>query len=176
MKKRGFLGAIIAVIAVFALVLTGCSKNDSNKTSMKNPIAGKTAKEALTSHNNLWYMNGKINYHSESGIDAYHFNKSKQTVTIYSVSKIYKTFSQAKKAKDLNKQGTLKYTFKNSSANNPVIYMKGKLAGIPMDQTVSVKSKVSGTYKKDHINVAGFRVVRDLDADKTHQVLVTPKY
>lgn len=183
MKRSKSLVAFLSVFAAFALILAGCQKsnnsssnnNDSSKVSMQNPTAGKTVKEALTSGNNLWYMNGKINYNSKSGIDAYHFNKKNNTVTIYSVSKIYKSFNQAKRANDLNKQGTLKYSFTNNSSSNPVIHMKGKLSGIPMEQTVSFKSKVTGKYKKANLHVAGYKVVRDLDEDQTNQVLVTPR-
>ncbi len=79
-----------------------------------------------------------------------------------------------KKANDLDKQGTLKYSFKNDSKDQPVIYMKGKLSDIPMDQTVSVKDKVSGTYKAANLKVSGYQVVRNLDDDPAKQVLVTP--
>ncbi|GAY72522.1 hypothetical protein [Lentilactobacillus kosonis] len=183
MKTRKSLGLLLSVFTAFVLILAGCQKannssstndNDS-KASMQNPTKTQTAKQAFNSVENLWYMNGKINYNSKSGIDAYHFNAKNNTVTIYSVSKIYKTIDQAKKANDLNKQGTLKYTFTNNSNDNPVIHMKGKLAGIPMEQTVSVRSKVSGKYHKTNVKVAGYKVVRDLDEDKTSQVLVTPK-
>ncbi|WP_268912162.1 hypothetical protein [Lentilactobacillus sp. SPB1-3] len=182
MKSRKPLGLLFAVFTAFVLILAGCQKNnssatnnDDSKASMQNPTEKQTAKQALNSVDNLWYMNGKINYNSKSGIDAYHFNSKNNTVTIYSVSKVYKNMEQAKKANDLNKQGTLKYTFSNKSADNPVIHMKGKLAGIPMEQTVSVHSKVSGKYNKTNVKVTGYKVVRDLDEDKTSQVLVTPQ-
>lgn len=180
MERNKSLAAILAVTAGLGLILAGCGKsssknaNPSSKTSMQNPTKGKTAKEALISNDNLWYMNGSINYKSKTGIDAYRFNRHNQTVTIYSVSKIYKTYKDAKKANDLDKQGTLKYSFKNKSANNPVIYMKGKLSDIPMDQTVSVRSKVSGKYHAANLKVSGFKVVRNLDNDDAKQVLVTP--
>lgn len=182
MKKNRSLAVILTVVATFSLFLAGCgnsskkssSNNDSSKASMQNPVKHQSAKEALVSNDNLWYMNGSINYKSKSGIDAYKFDKKNNTVTIYSVNKMYKTYSQAKKANDLDKQGTLKYSFKNDSKDQPVIYMKGKLSDIPMDQTVSVKDKVSGTYKAANLKVSGYQVVRNLDDDPAKQVLVTP--
>ncbi|MCH4163860.1 MAG: hypothetical protein LKF37_03655 [Lentilactobacillus diolivorans] len=180
MKTSKSLAAIFAVVASVTLILAGCgnsskkSSNPSSKTSMQNPTADKSAKEALTSNNNLWYMNGTINYKSKTGIDAYKFNKENNTVTIYSVDKMYKTYNDAKKANDLNKQGTLTYSFKNTSSDNPVLYMKGKLSDIPMDQTVSVKDKVAGKNHEANLKVAGYKVVRDLDNDPAKQVLVTP--
>lgn len=183
MKKSKSLAAILVVVASFALVLAGCSsssnkgtsKNDSSKASMQNAVQHKSAKEVLTSNKNLWYMNGSINYKSKSGIDAYRFNRKNHTVTIYSVNKMYKTYDQAKKANDLDKQGTLKYAFKNNSDNNPVIYMKGKLSDIPMHQTVSVKDTVSGKNHDTNLSVTGYKVVRNLDDDPATQVWVTPK-
>lgn len=181
MKKRRSLAAILAVVTSFALILAGCSSssnkssnNDSSKASMQNQVQNKSAKEVLTSNDNLWYMNGSINYKSKSGIDAYKFNSKNHTVTIYSVNKIYKTYSEAKKANDLDKQGTLKYTFKNDSADKPVIYMKGKLSDIPMHQTVSVKNTVSGKNHQSKLKVSGYKVVRNLDNDPAPQVWVTP--
>ncbi|MGP3641496.1 hypothetical protein [Lentilactobacillus hilgardii] len=180
MKTSKSLAVILITTAGLGLVLAGCGKssnkssNPTSKTSMQNPTKDKTAKEALTSNDNLWYMNGSINYKSKTGIDAYKFDKAHNTVTIYSVGKMYKTYDDAKKANDLDKQGTLKYSFKNDSAENPVIYMKGKLSDIPMDQTVSVKGKVSGKYHASDLKVSGFKVVRNLDNDDAKQVLVTP--
>lgn len=182
MKKRRSLAAILAVVASFALILAGCSNssnksstNQSNKASMQNETQDKSAKQLLTSNDNLWYMNGSINYKSKSGIDAYKFNSKNHTVTIYSVNKMYKTYSEAKQANDLDKQGTLKYTFKNDSANKPVIYMKGKLSDIPMHQTISVKNAVRGKNHQSHLTVTGYKVVRNLDDDPAPQVWVTPK-
>lgn len=180
MEKSKSLAVILMATAGLGLVLAGCGKssqkgaNPSSKTSMQNATKGKTAKQALVSNDNLWYMNGAINAKSKTGIDAYKFDKRNHTVTIYSVSKMYKTYKDAKKANDLAKQGTLKYTFKNDSATNPIIYMKGKLSDIPMDQTVTVKSKVTGKYHAGNLKVAGFKVVRNLDNDDATQVLVTP--
>jgi hypothetical protein len=181
MKKNKSLAAILAIITTLSLFLVGCGQSakkgtatNSSKASMQNPTKNKSAKEALVASNNLWYMNGTINYKSQSGIDAYKFNQRNHTVTIYSVNKIYKSYSAAKKANDLNKQGTLKYSFKNNSNDRPVIYMKGKLSDIPMDQTVSVKNQVSGTYKAANLKVSGYQVVRNLDDDPAKQVLVTP--
>ncbi len=106
MKKSRSLAVILAVVASFALILAGCSSssnkssnNDSSKASMQNQVQNKSAKEVLTSNDNLWYMNGSINYKSKSGIDAYKFNSKNHTVTIYSVNKMYKTYSEAKKSK-----------------------------------------------------------------------------
>lgn len=182
MKTSKSLAAIFVTVAGLGFVLAGCgtssnkgSSNQSSKTSMQNnPVAHKSAKTALTASDNLWYMNGAINDKSKTGIDAYRFDKKHHTVTIYSVSKMYKTYQAAKKANDLNKQGTLKYTFKNQSANKPIIYMKGKLSDIPMDQTVTVKSKVNGKNHTSNLSVTGFKVVRNLDDDNAAQVLVTP--
>ena len=182
MKKHRSLAAILAVVASFALILAGCSSssnkssnNNSNKASMQNETQDKSAKQLLTSSNNLWYMNGSINYNSKSGIDAYKFNSKNHTVTIYSVNKMHKTYSEAKQANDLDKQGTLKYTFKNDSADKPVIYMKGKLSDIPMHQTISVKNTVSGKNHQSKLAVTGYKVVRNLDNDPAPQVWVTPK-
>lgn len=183
MKKNRSLATILALVATLSLFLAGCGNaskkgsadNDSSKASMQNPVKDKPAKEALVSNDNLWYMNGSINYKSKSSIDAYKFDKQANTVTIYSVNKMYKTYNEAKKANDLNKQGTLTYSFKNDSDSQPVIYMKGKLSDIPMDQTVSVKSEVAGTYKAANLKVTGYQVVRNLDDDPAKQVLVTPK-
>ena len=81
MKKHRSLAAILAVVASLALILAGCSSssnkssnNNSNKASMQNETQDKSAKQLLTSSDNLWYMNGSINYNSKSGIDAYKFN------------------------------------------------------------------------------------------------------
>ncbi len=182
MEKSKSLAMTLVATAGLGLLLAGCgqsankgSANPSSKTSMQNTAQHKSAKDALLSTDNLWYMNGTINYKSKSGIDAYKFNKANHTVTIYSVNKIYKTYHDAKKANDLNKQGTLKYTFKNNSADNPVLYMKGKLSDIPMSQTVSVRGKVTGKNTQSNLHVFGYHVVRNLDDDAAKQVLVTPK-
>lgn len=177
MKNNKVLTVAVMAAASVALILSGCGKQadkQSNKASMQNPVASKSAKSALLNHNNLWYMNGSINHKSKSGIDAYRFDKRNKTVTIYSVDKIYRSYAAAKKANALDAQGTLKYSFKNNSNTRPVINMKGKLSDIPMEQTVSVNGKVSGNNKESHLSVSGYKVVRDLDDDPVKQILVTP--
>ena len=72
----------------------------------------------------------------------------------------------------LDKQGTLTYKLKNTSKTKPVISMKGQLSGLDMDQTISVGKPISGTNNASGLMVAGYKVVRDLDYDKTNQVLV----
>ena len=170
---------LTAVSAVFALalVLVGCGNsasksNDSSKASMQN-TNNSDAKTDITQGGKLWYMAGSLNAKSKSGFDAYYFKGNK--VTIYGVDKIYKSYDAAKKAKALDKQGTLKYSFKNNSKTKPVISMKGQLSGLDMSQTVSVGNSTSGTNKATGHQVSGYKVVRDLDYDKTHQVFVAVK-
>ncbi|KRM94177.1 hypothetical protein FC56_GL001125 [Lentilactobacillus senioris DSM 24302 = JCM 17472] len=179
MKKAIRILTAVGAAFALALVLVGCGNsksqsngsNDSSKASMQNTNTNNTdAKTALTSGGKLWYMAGSLNAKSKSGFDAYYFKGNK--VTIYGVDKIYKSFDAAKKANALDKQGTLTYSFKNKSKTRPVISMKGQLSGLDMEQTISVKKPVSGTNKASGLKVSGYKVVRDLDYDKTNQVLV----
>lgn len=179
MKKVVHILTAVSAAFALALVLVGCGNsksqsngsNDSSKASMQNTNTNeKDAKATITKSGKLWYMAGGINAKSKSGFDAYSFKGNK--VTIYSVDKIYKSYGAAKNANALNKQGTLTYSFKNSSKTNPVISMKGKLSGLDMSQTISVKKQISGTNKNSGLKVSGYKVVRDLDYDKTNQVFV----
>lgn len=177
MKKAIRILTAVSAAFALALVLVGCGNsksqsngsNDSSKASMQN-TNNTDAKTALTKGNKLWYMAGSLNAKSKSGFDAYYFKGNK--VTIYGVDKIYKSLDAAKKADALDKQGTLTYKLKNTSKTKPVISMKGQLSGLDMDQTISVGKPISGTNTASGLKVAGYKVVRDLDYDKTNQVLV----
>ncbi|WP_252899041.1 hypothetical protein [Secundilactobacillus odoratitofui] len=88
------------------------------------------------------------------------------------MNKFYKTYSAAKKANALNKEGTVKYTFTKNSKNQTVIKLSGKLSGIDMTQTVTVKNTTKGTNKATKLHMSGYQAVRDVDMDKTNAVFV----
>ncbi|KRK99673.1 hypothetical protein FD04_GL002449 [Secundilactobacillus odoratitofui DSM 19909 = JCM 15043] len=179
MKKTRTKALLLSLVAVLAIFLTACGSKSSTKSneqaSFKNePTTTKHAdvKSSVLSGDGFWYLAGKINHKSNSGIEAIAFNKNTGKATMYNVNKFYKTYSAAKKANALNKEGTVKYTFTKNSKNQTVIKLSGKLSGIDMTQTVTVKNTTKGTNKATKLHMSGYQAVRDVDMDKTNAVFV----
>lgn len=180
MKTTRTKALLLSLVAVLAIFLTACgSKSSSHKTnesaSFKNePTTTKHSdvKSAVLSGDGFWYLAGKINHKSNSGIEAIAFDKNSSKATMYNVDKFYKTFNAAKKAKALNKEGTVRYTFTTNKDNQTVIKLSGKLSGIDMTQTVTVKDSTKGTNKSTNLHLSGYHAVRDVDMDKTNVVFV----
>lgn len=178
MKKSKTL--LISVVAVLAVVLAACgNQSKGNKqheqASFRNePTSSKPSvvQDTIENSNALWYAAGGVNTKSESGMEAFYFNKKTNRVTIYNVSKYYKSYSAAKSANALNKEGTVRYTFKTNKNNQTVIKFAGKLSDIPMTQTMTFKDTTKGTNKSTKLGVSGFKVVRNVDYDKTNAIFV----
>ena len=179
MKKTKVL--LLSLVAVLALGLAACgnqsksSNNDNQKSSFKNAPTSTSAsdvKDTVQNSNILWYSAGSVNAKSKSGYEAFVFDKSTKHVTFYNVSKFYKSLSAAKSANALNKVGTVRYTFKTNSKNQTVIRFSGKLSDIPMTQTMTFTGTTKGTNKANKIDLSGYKVVRDVDYDKTNAVFV----
>lgn len=175
MKKSRIFATAMSLVALLAIGLAGCtnsSQSGSNQqASFKNQSTKKAdVKTTLTKSKQLWYVAGNINAKSNSGMEAYRFNSNGQA-TVYNVNKIYKSYAAAKKAKALNKAGTLKTTF-TTKGDQTVVNFKGKLSGIPMTQKFTVKKTLTGTNKSTKLKVAGYHINRDVDEDVTHAVLV----
>ncbi|WP_367295841.1 hypothetical protein [Levilactobacillus yonginensis] len=176
MKKSRIFTAAIGLLAVFAIGLAGCSNNSSKsgnnqQASFKNKTTKKAdVKSTLTGSTKLWYVTGAVNAKSNSGLEAYRFNKNGK-VTVYNVNKLYKSYSAAKKANALNKEGTLNTTFK-TKGDDTVINFKGKLSDIPMTQKFTVKDTLTGKNKESKLKVAGYHISRDVDQDVTKAVMV----
>ena len=143
---------LLSLVAVLAIFLTACgSKSSSNKPSSNEQASFKNepkttkhadVKSTVLSGDGFWYLAGKINHKSNSGIEAVAFDKKTGKATMYNVDKFYKSYSAAKKAKALNKEGTVKYTFTQNKKDQTLIKLSGKLSGIDMTQTVTVKDAV----------------------------------
>ena len=174
MHKSRILATLMGAVAILTIGLAGCSSNSQSGSNQQASFKNQTTKKAdvtstLTGSKQLWYVAGKVNAKSNSGIEAYRFNGHKATV--YNVDKFYKSFKAAKKADALNKVGTLKATFK-TKGDQTVVHFKGKLSDIPMTQTFTVKKTLTGTNKKTKLKVAGYHIARDVDEDVTQAVLV----
>lgn len=180
MKTSRIKVMLLSLIAVSAIFLTACgNQSASNKSheqaSFKNePATTKhtDVKSTVLSGDGFWYLAGKINHKSNSGVEALAFDKKTGKATLYNVDKFYKSYSAAKKAKALNKEGTVKYTFTKNKQNQTVIKLAGKLSGIDMTQTVTVKDTTKGTNKATKLHLSGYHAVRDVDMDKTNIVFV----
>lgn len=178
MKKSQTL--LLSLVAVLALVLAACgNQSQGNKqheqASFKNePTSTKPSdvQKTIEDSNALWYAAGGVNKKSESGMEAFYFNKNTNRVTIYNVTKYYQSYSAAKSANALNKEGTVRYTFKTDANNQTVIKFAGKLSDIPMTQTMTFKDTTTGTNNATKIGLSGYKVVRDVDYDKTNAVFV----
>ncbi|WP_203651965.1 hypothetical protein [Secundilactobacillus yichangensis] len=180
MKRSRIKVMLLSLVAVLAIFLTACgSKSANNKSneqaSFKNePATTKhtDVKSTILSGDGFWYLAGKINHKSNSGIEAIAFDKNSGKATMYNVDKFYKSYSAAKNAKALNKEGTVKYTFTTNKQNQTMIKLSGKLSGIDMTQTVTVKDTTKGTNKATKLHLSGYHAVRDVDMDKTNVVFV----
>ncbi|WP_407888411.1 hypothetical protein [Levilactobacillus sp. N40-8-2] len=176
MKKTRTLAAVFSLLAILTIGLAGCSSKSSKsgstqQASFKNKTTKKAdVKSTLTNSTKLWYVTGAVNAKSNSGMEAYRFNKDGK-VTVYNVNKFYKTYAAAKKANALNKSGELNTTFK-TKGDNTVINFKGKLSDIPMTQKFTVKKTLTGTNKATKLKVAGYHISRDIDNDVTQAVMV----
>ncbi|WP_125574393.1 hypothetical protein [Levilactobacillus huananensis] len=176
MKKSRMFAATLGLLAILTIGLAGCSSKSSDsgntqQASFKNKTTKKAdVKSTLTQSKQLWYVTGSVNAKSNSGLEAYKFNKDGK-VTVYNVNKFYKTFSAAKKANALNKEGTLTTTFKTKGKQTEISF-KGKLSDIPMTQKFTVKTTLTGKNKATHLKVAGYHIARDVDEDVTKAVLV----
>lgn len=171
---------LLSLVAVLAIFLTACgSKSSNNKSneqaSFKNePATTKhtDVKSTVLSGDGFWYLAGNINHKSNSGIEAIAFDKDSGKATMYNVDKFYKSYSAAKNAKALNKEGTVKYTFTTNKQNQTLIKLSGKLSGIDMTQSITVKDTTKGTNKSTKLHLSGYHAVRDVDMDKTNVVFV----
>ncbi|KRM58467.1 hypothetical protein [Secundilactobacillus malefermentans] len=178
MKKSRTMAIFISLAAVLVVVLSACGKssNQSNQqASFRNEVKSTKAtsvQSQISNNSDLWYLSGGINSKSNSGFEAYKFDKDSKKVTIYNVSKYYKTYSAAQKANALSKEGTLSYSFGKNSKSQTVIKFKGKLSDIPMTQTFTVKDTTTGKNKSTRLHVTGYKIVRDIDEDKTNNVFV----
>lgn len=179
MKKTRATAFLVSLVAVLAIVLAGCGKQSQSKhneqASFKNePKTTQHAdvKSTVLKGDGFWYLAGKINHNSNSGVEAVAFDKATGKATMYNVDKFYKSFSAAKKAGALNKEGTVSYTFIKNSNNQTVIKLSGKLSGIPMTQTVTVKATTKGTNNKTKLHMSGYKAVRNVDSDQTNAVFV----
>lgn len=180
MKRSRTKVILLSLVAVLAIFLTACgSKSSNNKSnqqaSFKNePATNKhtDVKSTVLSGDGFWYLAGKINHKSNSGIEAVAFDKHTGKATMYNVDKFYKSYSAAKKANALNKEGTVKYTFTKDKKNQTLIKLSGKLSGVDMTQTVTVKDTTKGTNKTTKLHLSGYHAVRDVDMDKTNIVFV----
>ncbi|MFC6275228.1 hypothetical protein ACFQET_06820 [Levilactobacillus tangyuanensis] len=177
MKKSRIFAAALSLVAVMAVGLAGCSNSNSSKSgsnqqaSFKNKTTKKAdVKSTLTSSKQLWYVTGSVNAKSNSGLEAYSFDKQ-GNATVYNVNKIYKSYAAADKAKALNKEGTLKATFK-TKGDDTIVNFKGKLSDIPMTQKFTVKDTLTGKNKATHLKVAGYHIARDVDNDVTKAVMI----
>ncbi|WP_172187835.1 hypothetical protein [Lentilactobacillus kribbianus] len=174
-KLTGTVGTTLALV----LLLAGCGQSnykksqDHSKASMQNTAKTVNVKKQITKTKHLWYLTDSINGNASHGIDAYYFKDNK--VTLYSADKVYTSLAAAKKAHGLNKQGTLTYTV-SGTKSAPKFKMKGKLSGISMTQTLTIKNKtVNGTNKATHHKMTGYKAVHDLDGDRANRVLVRVK-
>lgn len=180
MKTTRTRALLLSLVAVLAIFLTACGNQSSSKktdesASFKNePTTTKhtDVKSSVLSGDGFWYLAGKINHKSNSGVEAIAFDKSSDKATMYNVNKFYKSYAAAKNAKALNKEGTVKYTFTKNNKNQTVIKLAGKLSGIQMTQTVTVKDTTKGTNKATKLHMSGYKAVRDVDMDKTNAVFV----
>ncbi|MFC6255242.1 hypothetical protein ACFP1H_11685 [Secundilactobacillus hailunensis] len=181
MKTSRTKALLLSLVAVLAIFLTACGSSTANKSnsheqaSFKNePTTTKHAdvKSSILSGDGFWYLAGKINHKSNSGIEAIAFDKKTGKATMYNVDKFYKSYSAAKRAKALNKEGTVKYTFTKDKKDQTMIKLSGKLSGIDMTQTVTVKDSTKGTNKATKLHLSGYHAVRDVDMDKTNVVFV----
>src|SRR5699024_7923591 len=117
MKKTRTLTVVFSLLAILTIGLAGCSSKSSKsgstqQASFKNKTTKKAdVKSTLTNSKKLWYVTSSVNAKSNSGMEAYRFNKNGK-VTVYNVNKFYKTYAAAKKADALNKSGVLNTTFK----------------------------------------------------------------
>ncbi|HBF74109.1 MAG TPA: hypothetical protein DDW71_02470, partial [Lactobacillus sp.] len=127
MKTSRIKVMLLSLIAVLAIFLTACGSQSASKSheqaSFKNePATTKhtDVKSTVLSGDGFWYLAGKINHKSNSGVEAVAFDKKTGKATMYNVDKFYKSYSAAKKAKALNKEGTVKYTFTKNKQNQTV--------------------------------------------------------
>ncbi|MGY5339191.1 hypothetical protein [Levilactobacillus spicheri] len=174
MKKSRVLATVFSLIAVMAIGLAGCSNSSKSGSNQQASFKNQTTKKAdvkstLTGTKQLWYVAGNVNAKSNSGLEAYRFDGNRATV--YNIDKLYKSYSAAKKADALHKAGTLKATF-TTKGSQTIVHFKGKLSGIPMTQTFTVKKTLTGTNKSTKLKVAGYHINRDVDDDVTHAVLM----
>ncbi|GAK47482.1 hypothetical protein LOSG293_070210 [Secundilactobacillus oryzae JCM 18671] len=178
MKKSRTMAILISLAAVLIVALSACGKSNNHanqQASFRNEVKStkpSAVETQITKNNDLWYLSGGINTKSNSGFEAYKFNSDTKKVTIYNVSKYYKTYAAAKNANALNKEGTLSYSFDTDSKDQAVIKFKGKLSGIPMTQTFTIKDATTGKNKSTKLHVTGYKIVRDIDEDKTNNVFV----
>ena len=175
MKKTRIYATLLSLVALITIGLAGCAKSSQSGTTQQASFKNQTTKKSdvkstITNTKQLWYVAGNVNAKSNSGLEAYRFNKNGKA-TVYNVDKFYKTYGAAKKAKALNKAGSLKATFK-TKGKQTVIRFKGKLSGIPMTQKFTVKKTLTGKNKSTGLKVAGYHIDRDVDEDVTNAVFV----
>lgn len=175
MKKARIFATLVSLVALITIGSAGCNKSSQSGSNQQASFKNRTTKKqdvksTILKSNQLWYVAGNLKSKSNSGLEAYRFNKNGKA-TVYNVNKIYKSYSAAQKANALNKSGTLQATFK-TKGNRTVIHFKGKLSDIPMTQKFTVKKTLTGTDKTSKVKVAGYHIARDVDADVTQAVFV----